>query len=449
MQHSNFKYFYTILKRRTHYRRLVIGGAISQLGDWLSYIALSSLALRVGDVEGAVGTGVAVASVYLAHSLPHVFAAPIVGPLVDRYSRRAIMIGSYLGASLLTLAMYIQIESVSLWLIQGLLCLRVMVSNAGMNARQAALPALVTSEELTVAHALNSSVWSVLFTLGVALGGVITASLGPAQAIAIDALTYLVSVSCIWSLPALLPQDKAGIYSGAAKESATGSAHSSASASSVSATTEATSESGLTDPSYSLGDAIKFARAIPRLWVPLFAKSPIEFFHGLGWIALNIIAAASGPEQSALLLGVFTAVRGLGIGLGPALLGANREVNFILIQVITCGAVTTFILSEFQWLSLGALLVWGMCGGVNWVGSTVMLQKHTPPHLLGRITALDFLSFTLFQSIATLWAGWIYDRAHSLTYMLFVIGGAGSVALMILSALGWRARLSSRQQSSR
>lgn len=457
MNQSNFKHFPTLLKTRVHYRRLVIGGMISQLGDWLSYIALSSIALRIGDMEGMVGAGVAVASVYIAHSLPHVFAAPIVGPMVDRFNRRTIMIGAYLAAGLVTLGMYALADSGSLWLIQGLLCLRVMISNAGMTARQASLPALVTSDELSVANALNSSVWSALFTIGVALGGLVTSILGPSGALAIDALTYILSAACIWSLPALLPEDSIGKYAQATlkdpddpDETATsGEANTLSEVSEPEEQSElnADSHTTLEDESSSeapsdrgMGGAIAFIRSTPKLWAPIFAKSPIECSHGLGWIALNVIAAGSGPEESSLLLGVYTAVRGLGIGVGPALLGVNRSVSFVGVQLITLGAVTTFILSDMMWLSLVALLVWGMSGGVNWVGSTVMLQRHTPPHLLGRVTSLDFLGFMLFQSVATLSAGWIYDQSQSLTDMLVVIGGLGGIGIVILSVLEYRAR---------
>ena len=117
MKNSNFAHFYQLLKRRPHYRRLVLGGMVSQLGDWLSYIALSYIAVRDGGHDQTLGAGLAIAGVYLAHSLPNAIAAPFVGPLVDRVSRRTLILTSYASACLLTLAIWSQAESGSLLLV--------------------------------------------------------------------------------------------------------------------------------------------------------------------------------------------------------------------------------------------------------------------------------------------------------------------------------------------
>ena len=463
MKNSNFAHFYQLLKRRDHYRRLVLGGVVSQLGDWLSYIALSYVAVREGGGEGALGTGLAIAGVYLAHSLPNAIAAPFVGPIVDRVSRRLLILISYACACLLTLAIWSQVESGSLILIQGLLFMRVIMSNVGMTARQAALPSLVTPDELYTANALNSSVWSTLFTLGVSLGGVISAVFGPQEAILIDALTYLVSFVLVWSLPTLSPRDEAGLYARSEQGAAEGdsrkmSADARAMIDDISRApiveqyegelrTKDTVAAKLTEEesqSYRLADAWRFAIARPAMWIPLFAKSPIAFFNGSGWIALNLIAVERNPEMSAMFIGLFTAARGVGMGVGPAILSAQRTANPIYAQWLTLGALFGFIAAKVMWVQVMMLFIWGLGNGVNWVSSTASLQSHTPPHLLGRMTSLDFLCFTVCQSIATLSAGWLFDTMGSINIMVVSVSAVGVVGLSVLSVIDWRVR---RQRS--
>ena len=456
MKNSNFVHFYHLLKRRPHYRRLVLGGVVSQLGDWLSYIALSYVAVRAGGDQGALGAGLAISGVYLAHSLPNAIAAPFVGPIVDRVSRRTLILTSYVSACLLTLAIWSQVESGSLLLIQGLLFLRVIMSNVGMTARQAALPSLVTADELYTANALNSSVWSTLFTIGVSLGGVISAFFGPQEAILIDASTYLVSFALVWSLPTLSPQDPAGLYAtedSSSSRSSKGETPQPAQRSLDHPKSEGSkddedlkahplkqSATEEPDQSYHLIDAWRYAISRPIMWIPLFAKSPIAFFNGSGWIALNLIAVERNPELSAMLIGLFTAARGVGMGVGPAILSAKRVANPVYAQWLTLGALFGFVTADELWLQVMMLFVWGLGNGINWVSSTASLQSHTPTHLLGRMTSLDFLCFTVCQSIATLSAGWFFDQGNSIIMMTISVSSVGIIGLSILSFVDWRVR---------
>src|SRR5690606_32675576 len=60
-------------------------------------------------------------------------------------------------------------------------------------ARQAAIPSLVSTEELLSANALMSLTWSVMLAVGSALGGVAIATLGVEAAFVLDAATFFVS----------------------------------------------------------------------------------------------------------------------------------------------------------------------------------------------------------------------------------------------------------------
>ena len=73
-----------LIKRRPAFRLLWLGELVSQLGDWLSYVAISLVAMTHGPGQGALALGLVLA----AHSLPHAVLAPFTGPLADRFDRR-------------------------------------------------------------------------------------------------------------------------------------------------------------------------------------------------------------------------------------------------------------------------------------------------------------------------------------------------------------------------
>src|SRR5947209_15372442 len=68
-------------------RRLQIGWAVSAVGGWVFFVALSVYAF---DVGGAAAVGAAA----LTRMVPAGLAAPLAGVLADRHSRRDVLLGS-------------------------------------------------------------------------------------------------------------------------------------------------------------------------------------------------------------------------------------------------------------------------------------------------------------------------------------------------------------------
>ena len=73
----------------TPFRRLWIALSLSSLGDWLSLLALSTLAVKLG---GASGAAFAVSGVWLTSLLPALLFGPLAGAVADKFDRRTNMI---------------------------------------------------------------------------------------------------------------------------------------------------------------------------------------------------------------------------------------------------------------------------------------------------------------------------------------------------------------------
>ena len=73
----------------TPFRRLWIALSLSSLGDWLSLLALSTLAVKLG---GRSGGAYAVSGVWLTSLLPALIFGPLAGAVADKFDRRMNMI---------------------------------------------------------------------------------------------------------------------------------------------------------------------------------------------------------------------------------------------------------------------------------------------------------------------------------------------------------------------
>jgi MFS family permease len=151
-------------------RRLQLAWAGSIIGTWAFSVALAVYAYRHGGAS-------AVGLVVLIRWLPAAFSSPFMGILGDRYPRVLVMMGS----DLLRAAAFGGMTACVLLdappgVVYALVGTTSVISTAFRPAQAALLPALArTPEELTAANVSSSTLESLGFCAGPALGGVLLA----------------------------------------------------------------------------------------------------------------------------------------------------------------------------------------------------------------------------------------------------------------------------------
>src|SRR5688572_24727917 len=194
----------SLLRTRPGFRRLWAAGAVSLAGDWLSFVAVAALAIESG------GGAFALALVFAAHALPAAILAPLAGAIVDRLDRRRVLVAADLLASLITAGMAIAAVMGWIVLVQLLLLARSAVSAIVPPGETAALRRVVEPAELARANAILAVTWSVAYVAGMSLGGV-AVLLGPAIALALDAVSFLGAAALHATLPPMpAPATNAG-----------------------------------------------------------------------------------------------------------------------------------------------------------------------------------------------------------------------------------------------
>src|ERR1700752_1882528 len=87
-----------LLRRNRSFRRLWVGQVISELGNWFNFIAGLGLGRSVSGASPEV-----TAALLILRIAPFAVFAPIAGALVDRWSRRTVMIVSDLARTVFAL----------------------------------------------------------------------------------------------------------------------------------------------------------------------------------------------------------------------------------------------------------------------------------------------------------------------------------------------------------
>jgi MFS family permease len=171
---------------------------------------LAAIALAI-DVKQRTNSGTWVGAVLIVDFLPTIVVGLALGPLLDRLSRRKLMIVSDLLRAAVFAALPFATNAatiVALALVAGL------ATGFFRPAVYAGVPNLVSDELLGDANALLQTVENAAWAVGPLLGGVLTAAWGPHAAYWINAVSFLVSAVLVARIPARLLQSTVALTRG-------------------------------------------------------------------------------------------------------------------------------------------------------------------------------------------------------------------------------------------
>jgi MFS family permease len=205
---------YVRLLRRREFALLWGGATVSALGDGMSFIALIWLVLARGGDSTTVGW---LAATYTA---PVVVGGLVAGVILDRFDKRHVLAVDNLVRGLVIASIPVAsalgaLTTAHLFIAAAIYGLLFMTSLAGIPS---VIPALVESDELVTANAMESLSYGIAGLAGPAIAGIVIALLGAPTVLALDAITYGVFVVCLLAmrpLPATEPEAAAEPAGGA------------------------------------------------------------------------------------------------------------------------------------------------------------------------------------------------------------------------------------------
>jgi MFS family permease len=183
----------TLLRRAPDFRLLFLANFGSGVGTYLAAVALT---VHVYDLTGS---GTWVAALLVADFLPIVVIGLTLGPLVDRLSRRRLMIGSDLVRFGVFAALPFVAEPVA---IVALAAVSGIATGFFRPAVYAGVPNLVDGDdELTEANSLLTGIENLAWVIGPLLAGLILAVSDADLTYWVNAATFLVSAVLVSRIP--------------------------------------------------------------------------------------------------------------------------------------------------------------------------------------------------------------------------------------------------------
>lgn len=187
------------------FRLLFLATAGSSVGTYLAALALSV------DIFDRTGSGRWVAALLIADFLPVIVIGLALGPLVDRLSRRRLMIG----ADLARVAVFVALPFVdSATGIIALAAVNGVATGFFRPAVWAGLPNLVAENEREDATSLLSTVEHLAWTAGPLASAAILTVFEPSVAYWVNAATFLLSAALLSRIPARMLQSTESLSRG-------------------------------------------------------------------------------------------------------------------------------------------------------------------------------------------------------------------------------------------
>ena len=348
----------TPLRVSAPYRRLWTALGVSNVGQQMTAVAVG---LQVWDLTHS---SLMVGLVGLAQLIPIVVLGLYGGTLSDAYDRRKVGLISALGLWACSFAFLAQ-SLASLGSVIVLYAI-VMVQSGffavGNATRQSIIPRLIPRELLPAANALGTMTWSLGFTLGPLLGGLVVAASGTVStAYAADVLAFGVVAWAMVRLPALPPEQVDG---------------------------EDTPKAGWG----AVREAFAFLRGKHNLQMT-FYEDIIAMVFGMPRALFPAIAAhwyGGALGDIALVLGLLSAAPAVGAFGSSVFSGSLGRVRWqgraIVISIVLWGiAITAFGLVRWLPLALLFLACAGAADNVSAVFRATILQAATPDHYRGRL----------------------------------------------------------------
>jgi MFS family permease len=390
----------TVLSNRD-FLALWLSQLVSKIGDNFAIVAALVLVNELAE-----RAGLAVVILAAAMTVPQLFAL-VSGVLLDRFSRKMVMIVSdLLRAAVILLVLLIQ-EPGQLYILYIAAFVVMGLSALYIPARNASIPNMVPEEQLLTANALIQATELVSLIAGASLATLVISLTSTATAFVFDSFTYFLSALLL--LAAHIPQGRVVV-------------------SSASGEARGFWQAFMEGLRYVLGN-----RALLKLMA-------ITTVATLGLSATILLTAAYFTQLfdiGAQYLGILQATQGIGMAVGALLISTyaswarSRQIVSVAMILLGCG-ILLFALNPVYWLMLVVALVVGLCVVSARTTLAAMTQALVPDSQRGRVESAMVTVIGIGSMGALMIAGILGDMTgprsvFAFTGVIVLLAGVASI----------------------
>lgn len=423
-----------LLKNRP-YVMLLASQLVSNLGDWLYFLALLTL---IGLRWNATPWQITLTT--LCMLLPTLLGGPLAGLLADRVERKRLMIISDLARMILLLGLVFVTE---LWQVYLLLIVKSSFDVIFSPAKNGKIKEIVPHHQLDQAVSYSAIIEQGSKIVGPALGGMLSAAFGLSSSFIINSVAFLISAIALIGVPTKSKLTTASVQE---QEQVQGA-----------------------------GDLAKKTEGSPKggFWrevsagLKIIADIPLIFF-GLLTLAASMLVLQIADSQIVVL---FRGIPGIsedllgwcitGSGVGTFLaVAVNRILNKwspltkmsfggMLIGLVFAGAGLLTLQGALGTIGTGLMLMLfllgGLGAGLTFIPFQITLQKRTPEAMTGRVFGTVSSVTSAAAVIGPLCGGYLVTSfGPESAYML----SGGLMTLIGLAVLLFRKPIIKRDQAA-
>ncbi len=382
------------LLREHQFRLLFFATFASGVGNWLALIALQI------DVYDRTHSGWWVGALLIASILPAVFLGLLAGPLVDKLSRKGLMIASDVGRLAVFAVLPFVDSTVMIIVLAGI----AGVGNAFFRpAVLAGLPNLVRDDELGGANALLQLVEWTTTAVGPFLGGAIVAASGPDTAYWVNAGTFAISALFVLAIPGHLLQSDRPVGRGHWGD---------------------------------LAEGFATVRRSRVLLCVLVAWSIVMLATGTINVA-EIFLAKESYDAGDFGFGLLWTGSGIGLVIGglsvTSLIRRDLAITYVWYLTLFAVGIAAAAVAPSVWIGVLAMVVAGAGNGGAVVANIMLVQRGAPDHLRGRAFTLIMSANYAVLGVAFVIAGPITDQIGARWAY-----AASAVTIVIAAVVAWQ-----------
>lgn len=385
------KRYLTLLRNEPLLRRLSLIQLLAYFGAWFSNVAIYTLLIQMGADAATI------ALVAALHFLPGVFQAPLSGVILDRIHPKQLMIILTIIEIICTLSL-ISIDNVEmLWLLYALVFIRMGASSFHFTVEMSLLPRILEGKSLQTANEIHSIIWSLSYTFGMALSGLVVYWVGTTTAFLLDAglfvLVLILASTIQIEIEFSKKSDKLGVM---------------------------------------MKEAFTYIRHHPIVLHLMILHAIIGFTAFDALVALaakhfyaQIIAVSLG-------IGLLNAARAFGLVIGPMVLGHwinNSRLGWLLIAEAGTIIFWAIVIDDF-YVSMVASVGVGFVTTTLWSYTYTLLQHHTHSDFYGRVIAYNDMMFLGVGAFVSLLIGYLAVFGLSLMMITVLLGSVFAVAAL-------------------
>ena len=372
-----------LLKSEPVLKRLSIIQLIAYFGAWFSNVAIYTLLLDM-KVSAEI-----VAFVAMLHFLSGVIQAPFSGSIIDSMRPKKLML-ILISIEIFATFFLILINDVSdLNLLYILVFFKMAAASFYFTTEMSILPKILAGDKLQKANELHSIIWSLSYTLGMALSGFVVYMLGVKIAFILDAFMFFVSFILLYNLKIDISFTK--------------------------------SSENLLEM---MKDTFRYLKKYPHALHLIVMHAFVGFTAFDALIALMVDQYYASIIATSLALGLIHSARAIGLVIGPIIIGNwinNKRIIYVFIFQAIAVWIWASIMKNF-YLSLVASVMVGFFTTTLWSYTYTLLQKNIDEKYYGRIVAYNDMLFLATAAFTSFITGFLAIQGFSLESIASILG---------------------------